>query len=155
MSLEFLKEKCIYKEGKLFWSVRNGRVNKGDEVGYQRPNGYRIMTIKGQYMYVHRAIFLLHHGYLPECIDHIDGNPFNNDINNLRESTKAENNCNRSAGHANKSGHKNIHFRAGKWRVQITSDGKTKSFGDYFDINVAKFVADSMRYALHGKFARA
>jgi len=41
-----------------------------------------------------------------------------------------------------------------KWEVKFQMDGKTKHFGKYFDLSVAKFVCETMRHKYHKDFAR-
>ena len=55
----------------------------------------------------------------------------------------------------NKSGIKGIFWyaRDKKWMVKFSVNGKSKSFGTYFDIEVAKFVVQAMRCKYHGNFA--
>lgn len=80
-----------YLDSNLYWkvSVRGRKIGviAGGAAGY----GYRQITINGKKYFEHRLIFLYHHGYLPEFLDHIDGNRSNNNIGNLRESTHQEN----------------------------------------------------------------
>ena len=69
---------------------------KGGRMGTKKP--YRVIdiSIKGKvkhYSY-HRAIWLFVYGELPKELDHIDGNPLNNRISNLRAVTRRENNLN-------------------------------------------------------------
>jgi hypothetical protein len=42
-------------------------------------------------------VYLLAHGYLPETVDHINRNPSDNRVENLRAATKREQQSNRSS----------------------------------------------------------
>ena len=42
----------------------------------------------------HQAVFYLTHGYIPNVIDHLDGNCQNNSPENLRDATRSENSQN-------------------------------------------------------------
>ena len=44
--------------------------------------------------YYHHAVWLYNYGNLPEILDHIDGDPTNNRISNLRAVTGSENKLN-------------------------------------------------------------
>ena len=105
---------------------------------------------------MHRLIFLFHYGYLPKIIDHIDGNPLNNDIKNLRESTHIENCQNAKKRTTNTSGCKNVswHKPANKWAVRLSINQKKVFFGLFEDIELADLVAHEARDLYHGKFAR-
>ena len=67
-------------------------------------------------------------------VDHIDGNPKNNHLSNLRFATMSENNRHRKTSIFNKSGCKGVHFynQAKRWRVVITVDNKNIHI-NYFD----------------------
>lgn len=74
------------------WSNHfNFKLKLGDTIGkkqYMRgdqPHCYRA-AIKGKSYCIHRVIFVLFNGEIPKdhVVDHIDGNPFNNKIDNLR-----------------------------------------------------------------------
>jgi hypothetical protein len=96
------------------------------------------------------------YGYLPKYIDHIDGNPSNNKIENLREVTNSQNCKNSKISITNKSGVKNVHWNKEnkKWRVQLTINGKTKCFGSYDNLDTAELVAQEARNKYHGEYAR-
>jgi hypothetical protein len=69
-----------------------------------------------------------------KCVDHIDNNRSNNNINNLRWATNKENNQNKIMSKNNTSGIKGVSFnkKAKKWEAQITIDG-IRIFLGYFD----------------------
>ena len=62
----------------------------------KKKNGKKI-GFKKRY-FIHRYIWELHNGTSPDgyIIDHIDRNPFNNQLSNLRLATPSQNNLNKS-----------------------------------------------------------
>ena len=79
----------------------------------------------------HRLIFTIHHGMIDSdlIIDHIDGNPFNNKITNLRAVTHAINSRNLTRC---ESLHNGVHFRKGRylrWIATWTEGHERKSKG--------------------------
>ena len=118
------------------------------------------MPIDGKYYKVHRIIFLYHKGYLPNIIDHINGDRYDNRIENLREADTYQNRQNSRIYSTNKSGVKNVYWASNcqKWRVVISINGKRKDFGMYLDLEEAKQIATSMRdkyfkdFANHGSY---
>jgi len=142
-----------YKEGVLYWKVSKKCVNKGGIAGHAdclRP--YVRITIDGQKYLAHRLIFMMFHGYIPEIIDHINGNKNDNRIENLRAATKSQNNYNTKP----KNNFKNVSFyaRTGKWQVQIRYDKKVLHLGYFDNVELAELVATEARNKYHGKFAR-
>jgi hypothetical protein len=99
----------------------------------------------------------MYNGYIPELIDHRDGNTENDRIENLRVATHSENRRNSRKPKNNTSGVKGVswHKPSSKWWVTLSVEGKKRSFGLYHDINVAKFVVETMRHKYHGQFARS
>ena len=64
-------------------------------------NGYRKLKFRGKQYLVHRIAWLLQHGSWPVGdIDHIDGNPSNNKLENLRDVPHSVNLQNRKSAEA-------------------------------------------------------
>lgn len=85
----------------IVWIVNRGNVKIGKPAGFKQ---YRNKTIPSHiaiecfdHVYVvSRIIWELHNGSIPSgmVIDHLDGNPFNNNLSNLQCKTSAENSRN-------------------------------------------------------------
>lgn len=155
-----LKELFDYRDGKLYWKIKKGSANIGDRAGNVMKNGYRQIGINSKNYYTHRVIFLYHHGYLPEFLDHIDGDKSNNNIENLREATLQENQMNHKKpksmnGKPTSSRFKGVCWdkQREKWLSHITIDGKQKHLGRYdTEIDAAKSYDNSAIKAF-GEFA--
>lgn len=149
---EFLTDKFTYLDGKL---IRN---SNGKEVKCTKSKWHRYLrlNVDGKIYYLHRVIFLYHHGYMPELIDHIDGDRYNNKIDNLREATQQQN-CLNKKHHVNSSSKcKNVYWHKlmNKWTVRMTVAGIRKCIGYFDDLELADLVAYEARDKYHGKFAR-
>jgi len=116
--------------------------------------GHLRARIKGKNYLVHRLVFLMHHGYLPKQIDHIDGNPANNKIDNLREASQSQNMWNRNANTNSMSKIKGIKLhQSGKYQVRVQVNKKSMYLGLYVDLELAELVAIEARNKFHGVYA--
>ena len=151
-----LKNKLIYRNGILIWNIRpTSNVHIGDIAGYMiNDDRYRGIRINNKMYLLHRIIFLHQKGYLPEFLDHIDGNTLNNRIENLRPATLSQNSQNSKMRNDNKSGIKGIHWcnREKKWIARIMIKNIRKNLGQFDDINKAETVLINERKVLHGEF---
>jgi len=116
-----------------------GRVMKPQNNG----TGYHqvMICIDGvqKHMYVHRlvaATFIPNPNNLP-AIDHIDNNPKNNNVDNLRWITNADN-CNRQDRIVNA---KCYRWDKYSWRVQYSIEGKEHSKSFKIEADAIKHVA--------------
>lgn len=146
---EFVEDVLEYRDGELYW--------KPFKAGTHDGNGYLQVGIQRRYFKVHRLIFLMHHGYLPEVIDHIDGNRQNNRIENLREATRSQNGYNSKLSKHNKSGAKGVSWRekTKKWRARIYAEKKQISLGEFEKFEDAKAAVIAAREKHHKQFARS
>lgn len=156
-ALEYAKH-FEYLDGGLYWKHNRGsQLCKGKLAGTSNNKGYVMVRIRelGNAFGAHRIIFAMHHGYVPEFVDHIDGNPSNNRIENLRPATRAENNRNQKIATHNKSGLKNVSWNKArnKWSVHLSVNNIKQFFGLYEDIELADLVAMEARNKYHGSFA--
>ena len=159
LTQQYLHEIFEYKDGELYWKKINPFahcIKIGCIAGGSEKIAYKRTRISNKAYLNHRLIFLMHHGYLPKFIDHVDGNPFNNNIENLRETTLSQNQQNSKKRNDNTSSIKNINWnkKANKWVVQLCINGKNKHFGYFDDITVAELVAQEARNKYYGEYAR-
>lgn len=156
---EYLKQLFDYHPNGYFVCKKTGKtvvcsMNKGQR--------YLRIGINGKPTALHRMIFLHQHGYLPKCLDHIDGNRENNKIENLREVTQQQNCLNSKHRTISKSPYKNVYLQPPtknpkwkrNWIVSLTVSGKRKYIGSFEDIELADLVAHEARNKFHGQYAR-
>lgn len=148
-----------YRDGVLYWKERpkQSRKVKGNmEAGTVTTGGYKKVTIKQRKYYVHQLVFLMQHGYIPEIVDHIDGNTSNNLVENLRASNKSQNACNSKIRTDNKSGHRGVVWSKAcdKWTARVQINKKGIHLGVFESFELACLVADEARILYHGSHAR-
>jgi hypothetical protein len=143
LTQDLLKELFDYKDGILI-----NKKTKKQAGTLHDQRGYRKVMINSVRYFTHKIVFFYHYGYIPKTLDHIDRNPSNNKIENLREVTRSQNQINRNIFKNNKSGFRNVVWNKKdcKWRVNLTINNKQMYFGSYYDIDYAKFIAEAMRY---------
>lgn len=127
-------------ESGLFWWVKRGH---GRPVG--RPAGtklyrsgtgepnYMQVRLSGSYWALHRLAWLIAFECDPAemTIDHINRNPFDNRICNLRLADASLQNRNRR--NVGASRHKGVHYWTArdKWRAMVKVDGRMKLIGNF------------------------
>lgn len=131
-----LKKLFDYQDGRLYWKEARGNVSIGQQAGTVNGIGYRQITIDKKIHLEHRLIFLYHHGHLPNLprvIDHIDRNPQNNTIENLRIITHRKNLQRAGKGKRGSSEFKGVSWnqKQQKWLAYIYDNGKNRYLGSF------------------------
>lgn len=117
--------------------TRNFSVNKwkkGEIAGGVTREGYIKIRVGSKKHSAHRLAFLYMVGFIPDCIDHIDGDKANNRWDNLRIATRSENGYNRSLQVNSTTGVKGLvyypnenNYGKPRYKAQIRVEGKTVS----------------------------
>jgi len=131
---------------------RNGKVGPVISMG---TDGYYRMQFNSKFYRTHRIIYFMHHGVDPgeKVIDHIDGDPTNNRIENLRACTQQENIQNarkRGTGSLAKGVTKRPN---GMFRAQISIRDEIHIM-DFSTLRSATRYLGQLRKRYHGEFAR-
>ena len=143
-----------YRDGGLYgkhvpWrrKASNTRV-VGKSVGSVRSDGYHQVSFTSREgkkfkQLRHRIIFAMHYGYWPELVDHIDQNPSNDRIENLRDANKSLNALNTSPRANNKTGIKGVfQTRTGRYEASVW-DGRKNYLGLFDTVEEAKLAIEA------------
>lgn len=132
---EQLKAVFDYKDGYLIYKIPGPNRKVGRVAGHlDKRKGYWTVGLHGKLYQAHRLIYLYHHGWLPEALDHINRVRTDNRIENLRPATNQQNQYNKSSFRDSSSKYKGVSWKKqrNKWTVQISIAGKKTHLG-YFD----------------------
>jgi hypothetical protein len=143
--------------GALTWKKKRGRMLPGRPVGSKRADGYVTLRFNDRDYLGHRVAWYLRTGDWPkDQIDHINCDPSDNRICNLREATVGENQRNRKARRNNSCGLKGVAFEknSNKWRADIRVNRKGKCLGRFETPEEAHEAYQQAARELHGQFAR-
>lgn len=126
---------CLPNDG-LLLKKRTKKV-----VGGLDGNGYVMTCFNGKKEGVHRLIYCMVHGHMPNEIDHLNHNPSDNRISNLCDVTHAENLRNLLPGKNNKSGIIGVSFneKRDRWQANIRYNEQSLYLGSFkYFINAVK-----------------
>lgn len=144
LTAEYVREILDYdpETGVFIRKVRTAQCNRvGDRADKLVTNplcyGYRDITIKGKKYRAHRIAWLHHYGEWPKLeVDHINGEPGDNRIANLRDVSPRVNkeNIHKARKHG-VSGYLGVQWngQTSSWVAKIVVNGKKKHLGTFAD----------------------
>lgn len=122
--------------------------------------GYLREQRCGRQQLLHRWVWEEAHGPIPDGmqVDHINGDTYDNRLENLRLVTNIDNAKNKKRQSNNKSGVTGVYYRksSGKWRAGVGVDSGIKwlgTFDDWFEAVCARMSANN-RYGFHENHGR-
>lgn len=125
--------------GLLRWNKSGLKRTKGKIAGHTDRTGYTRIMINYKMYLAHRLIWLLVYKQWPVSdLDHIDRNPRNNRIENLREVTHLENMRNSKIRKDNTTGVRGVYLQHGRYCVNV----RGVYLGSFTSLNFAKQIAE-------------
>jgi hypothetical protein len=118
----------------------NGKHAGKPALSKTNHDGYSRGRLLGKFHMAHRVAWAIHFGRWPKTqLDHIDGNPANNRIVNLREASQQENNKNKKKRKDNTSGIVGVcwYKDSRKWAAHISVCGRLIYLGLFDQIDDA------------------
>lgn len=130
-----VEELFEYRDGQLLWKVfTNPRAPIGSRAGCNL-NGYHRIKIRGVEYYEHQLVFALHYGYVPQEIDHINRVKNDNRIENLRATSRSNNQRNHPLKAGGTSRYRGVTHDISKptpkWVARMNFQGKNLYLGGY------------------------
>jgi hypothetical protein len=136
------------------WRSINTR-DAGKPAGCANADGRVYVALNGVMYLRSRIIWKMTYGYdPPDEIDHIDRNPGNDRLSNLRLANSSQSKCNRSSKGNKTSGLKGVRKIGRRWYAAICVNYVQHSLGGFATPEVAHAAYVEAARRLHGDFAR-
>lgn len=170
---EYFDRYLKLEDGRLYWKSRDRSEFSSDrifkswnsrypgllaETTHEPKPGYKckVTRLNKRLFKTHRIIFCMHYGFMPDVVDHIDGNSLNNNPLNLRESTRSQNSMNMKVPSDNTTGYKGVTYdkSRSKYMVQISHGGIRVNGGRFNTAKEAALAYNELAKKYHGEFAK-
>lgn len=140
--------------GLVRWLVNKGPVKAGTLCGTPHSKGYLTVSVGGKQLMLHRVIWELVNGHIPDGyqVDHINGNKRDNRIANLRLAMTGQNLANRPVTNRNRLGIKGVSKYGRKYRAQLSCQG-VRYCRTYNTLEAAVAGYEAMAKEHHGEYA--
>lgn len=157
VSDELWRTTFIYDQitGVIMWRVKPRSFKEIRPAGHNDGRGYIKISLNRERVYAHRLAWFLHYGRWPiSALDHINGNPSDNRIANLRECTPSQNvqNISKARGLSRFKGVQ-WHTACQKWVATIKKNGNSKHLGLFCEEADAAIAYNNAAISEFGEFA--
>jgi hypothetical protein len=130
------KELLEYRDDGTFVWIKGGRgIRPSRLAGSRNGDGYIQICVDGVMYMAHRMAWLCAHGEWPKGqIDHINGNPADNRMENLRDVSNSVNQQNQRRGWGSSGLLGVTHYASkGRWGASILPPGEKRRFLGLYD----------------------
>jgi hypothetical protein len=139
------------------WNTRFANTKAGSESYTESGKKSKIqVSFNGSVLAAHKIAWAIYYGCLPDgFIDHINGDPFDNRIANLRLCNNTTNQWNRGVPRNSTSGAKGVTWskKMAKWKATIRTNGDYFHLGYHDSKGMAALAVAKKSLQLHGKFS--
>ena len=142
--------------GNLVWrTTKSAKAIAGSVAGSINAKGHVNLQVDRKMYAAHQVVYLMHHGYIPDEIDHCNRDKTDNRIENLRPATSSQNKGNIGLLRNNQSGYRGVsqNSRSGKWHAQIKICGRQTYLGRYATPEQAALRYNEAARQYFGEFA--
>jgi len=125
--------------------------------GSKDRDGYILIRVEKVLLRAHRLAWQYVYGAAPAVeLDHVNGVPSDNRIENLRLASRSQNIANSRRWRTNTSGAKGVYWcrQQQKWRARITVDRRSRHLGHFENIADAQAAYMAAAERAFGEFAR-
>jgi hypothetical protein len=138
----------------LSWTAA-AKPRRRRRAGSRDRAGYWVVGFGKRRLQAHRIVYVLAHGGDLEGreVDHVDGNPSNNAVANLRACNRVGNACNRAVPRGGSSAHKGVSRDGSRWRAYIWL-GSQVQLGRFVNEADAAVAYNRAAFAAWGRFSR-
>lgn len=161
VDFDTIKSRVTYDAatGHFYAKVRAGNRRKGERLGYADKLGYWKVAINGKWIMSHRLAWaLMNNDVWPAGeIDHINGDPSDNRIANLRVANRSQNVANAKFRSKNTTGFRGVCLVRRKskpdgYQASVRKDGYAKYLGIFDTPEEAHAAYLKAARELHGEF---
>jgi len=132
---EQLNAALRYENGLLYWKMPAPKRDLSKPAGHKTRNGYMQFSwgngTDRKRLSVHRVVWIMHNGFEPDTIDHINRNRSDNRIENLRDVSLSWNHMNRCDTHTVYDLPRGVTMQRGLYKAQRVVNGKQRFIGTY------------------------
>jgi len=149
---EDVRRDFTHKEGRLYWLTgpRSGKI-----AGWVDGDGYTLVRYKGVLVRAHNLVWLYYHDSWPCAeVDHINNDPTDNSIGNLRLATRQQNGANQKLQARREGKYKGVYQNKTSYYAKIKYKGKQHHIGSFKTEKEAALAYNKMASFFFGNWAK-